>query len=169
MWACLATLATLAIEVPRALQLMSSVGLISTVLLVTGLICVARRVPGARIFVLAWLALLIGGSLLALRNFGLIPSNFVTVNAMQIGSAMEMQLLSLGLAARFNQLKRLQEKAQKQALAAALQQEKVLEQRVAERTEALAEANARLEAQAMQDPLTGLADDLARQMGSFRL
>lgn len=164
-WACLAalaTLATLAIEVQRALQLMSIVGLITTVvLLVSGLICVARRVPGARIFVLAWLALLIGGTLLALRNFGLIPSNFVTVNAMQIGSAMEMLLLSLGLAARFNQLKRLQEEAQKQALAAALQQEKVLEQRVAERTEALAEANARLEAQAMQDPLTGLANRTA--------
>jgi diguanylate cyclase (GGDEF)-like protein len=160
--AALATLATLAIEVQRALQLMSIVGLITTVLLlVSGLVCVARRVPGARIFVLAWLALLIGGSLLALRNFGLIPSNFVTVNAMQIGSAMEMLLLSLGLAARFNQLKRLQEEAQKQALAAALEQEKVLEQRVVERTMALAEANARLEAQAMQDPLTGLANRTA--------
>lgn len=164
-WACLAalaTLVTLVIDVQRALQLMSGVGLITTVLLlVGGLICVARRVPGARIFVLAWLALLIGGTLLALRNFGLIPSNFVTVNAMQIGSAMEMLLLSLGLAARFNQLKRLQEEAQKQALAAALQHEKVLEQRVAERTEALAEANARLEAQALQDPLTGLANRTA--------
>jgi len=160
--AALATLATMIIEVQRALQLMSIVGLITTVvLLVSGLICVVRRVPGARIFVLAWLALLIGGTLLALRNFGLIPSNFVTLNAMQIGSAMEMLLLSLGLAARFNQLKRLQEEAQKQALAAALQQEKVLEQRVAERTEALAEANARLEAQAMQDPLTGLANRTA--------
>lgn len=161
-WACLAALATLAtllIEVQQALQLMSSVGLITTVLLlVSGLICVLKRVPGARIFVLAWLALLIGGTLLALRNFALIPSNFITVNAMQIGSAMEMLLLSLGLAARFNQLKRLQEKAQKQALAAALHQERVLELRVAERTEALAEANAQLEAQAMQDPLTGLAN-----------
>jgi diguanylate cyclase (GGDEF)-like protein len=160
--AALATLATLLIEVQRALQLMSSVGLITTVLLLgSGLICVVKRVPGARIFVLAWLALLVGGSLLALRNFALIPSNFITVNAMQIGSAMEMLLLSLGLAARFNQLKRLQEEAQKQALAAALQQERVLEQRVAERTEALAEANARLEAQTMQDPLTGLANRTA--------
>ena len=160
--AALATLATLLIEVQLALQLMSIVGLVSAVvLLLTGVICVARRVPGARIFVLAWLALLIGGSLLALRNFALIPSSFITINAMQIGSAMEMLLLSLGLAARFNKLKRLQEEAQKQALAAALQQEKVLEQRVAERTEALAEANARLAAQAMQDPLTGLANRTA--------
>jgi diguanylate cyclase (GGDEF)-like protein len=160
--AALATLGTLLIEVQLALQLMSIVGLITTVvLLVSGLICVAKRVPGAQIFVLAWLVLLIGGTLLALRNFGMIPSNFITVNAMQIGSAIEMLLLSLGLAARFNQLKRLQEEAQKQALAAALQQEKVLEQRVAERTEALADANARLAVQAMQDPLTGMANRTA--------
>ncbi len=160
--AALATLVTLLIDVQRALQLMSIVGLITClVLLVSGLICVAKRVPGARIFVLAWLALLVGGTLLALRNFALIPSNFVTLNAMQVGSAMEMLLLSLGLAARFNQLKRLQEETQRLALAAALHQEQVLEQRVTERTEALAEANARLEAQAMQDPLTGLANRAA--------
>ncbi len=60
--------------------------------------------------------LLAGGMLLALRNFSLIPSTFLTVNAMQIGSAMEMLLLSLGLAARFNELKRLKESAQQQAL-----------------------------------------------------
>lgn len=164
-----ATLATLVADGQRALQLMSVIGLVTTlVLFVTGILCVMRRIPGSLIFVLAWLMLLVGGMLLALRNFSLIPSNFLTVNAMQIGSAMEMLLLSLGLAARFNELKRLKESAQQQALrsqkqmlVSLLQQEKVLEQRVTERTDALAKANARLEMLAMLDPLTGLANRTA--------
>jgi diguanylate cyclase (GGDEF)-like protein len=84
---------------------------------------------------------------------------------MQIGSAVEMLLLSLGLAARFNELKRLKEQAQLQALSsqkqvvqALVHQERVLALRVAERTEELAAANKRLELLAMQDPLTGLGN-----------
>ena len=42
-----------------------------------------------------------------------------------------------------------------------MQQEKILEKRVSERTEALARANAQLELLAMQDPLTGLANRTA--------
>jgi len=171
-WAWIAMIATLTIlvlPVQLALQLMSLVGLITTlVLFFAGTLCVIRRVPGSAIFVIAWLMLLIGGMLLALRNFGVIPSNFLTVNAMQIGSAMEMLLLSLGLAARFNEMKRLKEQAQKEALLAQrqvvrslMQQEKILEKRVSERTEALAQANAQLELLAMQDPLTGLANRTA--------
>jgi len=164
--AMLATLATLFIPIQPALQLMSITGLLTTIVLfVAGTVCVIKGIPGARIFVVAWLMLLVGGMLLALRNFGLIPSNFVTVNAMQIGSAVEMLLLSLGLAARFNELKRLKEQAQLQALSAQKQvvqalvhQERILALRVAERTEALADANKRLEQLAMQDPLTGLGN-----------
>lgn len=164
--AMLATLATLFIPIQPALQLMSITGLLTTLVLFTaGILCVIKGIPGARIFVIAWLMLLVGGMLLGLRNFGLIPSNFVTVNAMQIGSAVEMLLLSLGLAARFNELKRLKEQAQLQALSAQKQvvqalvhQERILALRVAERTEALADANKRLEQLAMQDPLTGLGN-----------
>jgi diguanylate cyclase (GGDEF)-like protein len=164
--AMLVTLAILFIAVQPALQLMSIVGLATTlVLFTTGIVCVIKGIPGARIFVIAWLMLLVGGMLMALRNFGLIPSNFITINAMQIGSAVEMLLLSLGLAARFNELKRLKEQAQLQALSAQKQvvqglvhQERILALRVAERTEELAAANKRLELLAMQDPLTGLGN-----------
>lgn len=100
--------------------------------------------------------LLCGAALLALRNFALIPSNFFTLHAMQIGSMLEMILLSFALAARFNAHKRLREES--------LQlQERKLEQRVAERTEELATANRRLQALALQDPLTGLANRNALQ------
>lgn len=163
------TVATLLLPVQLALKCMSITGLTSTLLLLgCGLGCVISRVPGARIFVLAWGMLLLGAVLLALRNFDLLPTTFLTTNAMQIGSALEMLLLSFGLAARFNELKRQKEQAQVQALAAQQQvvwalreQERILERRVTERTEALADANERLRALALKDPLTGLANRAA--------
>jgi diguanylate cyclase (GGDEF)-like protein len=153
----LAVLATLLLPVQRALQTMSLTGLtVTLMLLLTSFVCVGYRVPGARLFALAWMMLLAGAVLLALRNFAIIPSNFLTLYSMQIGSGLEMILLSFALAARFNELKRQRE--------AALQHnERVLEQRVAERTQALEEANQRLSEQAMRDPLTGLANRTALQ------
>jgi diguanylate cyclase (GGDEF)-like protein len=145
------------LPVQNALQTMSLTGLLVTLtLLITSFVCVGYKVPGARLFALAWMMLLSGAVLLALRNFALIPSNFLTLYAMQIGSGLEMILLSFALAARFNELKRQKE--------AALQlNEKVLAQRVAERTEALETANRRLRDMALQDPLTGLANRTALQ------
>jgi diguanylate cyclase (GGDEF)-like protein len=153
----LAVPATLMLPVQRALQTMSLTGLtVTLMLLLTSFVCVSYRVPGARLFALAWMMLLTGAVLLALRNFAIIPSNFLTLYSMQIGSSLEMILLSFALAARFNELKRQRE--------AALQNsERVLEQRVAERTQALEEANQRLSEQAMRDPLTGLANRTALQ------
>jgi len=153
----LAVLATLLLPVQTALQTMSLTGLIVTLtLLLTSFVCVGYRVPGARLFALAWLMLLSGAVLLALRNFALIPSNFITLYAMQIGSGLEMILLSFALAARFNELKRQRE--------AALQlNEQILAKRVTERTLALELANQRLSELALQDPLTGLANRTALQ------
>lgn len=150
-------LATLLLPVQQALQLMSASGVsVCALLLSVAFVSVKNRVPGAGFFALAWTMLLCGAALLALRNFALIPSNFFTLHAMQIGSMLEMILLSFALAARFNAHKRLREQSLQQ-------QERQLEQRVAERTEELAAANQRLQAMAMQDPLTGLANRNALQ------
>ncbi|VXC09517.1 Diguanylate cyclase (GGDEF) domain-containing protein [Pseudomonas sp. 8Z] len=153
----LAVVATLLLPVQRALQTMSATGLIVTLmLLITSFVCIGYRVPGARLFALAWLLLLSGAVALALRNFALVPSNFFTLYAMQIGSGLEMILLSFALAARFNAHKRQRE--------AALQDsERTLEKRVTERTEALEQANQRLRQLALEDPLTGLANRNALQ------
>jgi diguanylate cyclase (GGDEF)-like protein len=117
---------------------------------------------------LAWGVLLLGGMLMALRNFGLLPTHFLTLHGMQIGSALEMLLLSFALADRFNQIKLEKAQAQSQTLAAqqqlllSLQQhERELEQRVDERTAALAVANERLREMALHDTLTGLANRAA--------
>lgn len=149
--ACLAGLIGVGL-LPRhlALQLMDVVGLATCLsLLACAVTCAYRRVPGARLFMLAWAFLLVGASIFALRNLGIIPSNAFTLYGIQAGSALEMLLLSFALAARFNTLKRQREKAQAQLVASLKTQEAILEKRVAERT-------AELEEMARQDTLTGL-------------
>ena len=126
-----------------------------------GLDATLRRVPAARIFLAAWLLLQCATVLLALRITGLLPANPLTSNALLLGSALQMLLLSFALAARLNALKRERSAAQAQSLQALQEQEQILERRVAERTEALAAANARLRELAMRDPLTGLANRMA--------
>jgi diguanylate cyclase (GGDEF)-like protein len=135
------------------------------VALTVGIISYRRGFPGARYFLLAWTILLFGSISLAARNFGLLPTNFITVNGFQIGSSIEMLLLSFALADRINVLKREKAladarllRAQQENIAALKESELMLEKRVAERTCELAEANARLESLSRQDPLTGLGN-----------
>jgi diguanylate cyclase (GGDEF)-like protein len=150
---------------------------------VTGLlfpfIAVAGGVQGlrrgrrsARFFLLAWGILLVGTAMLAARNLGLVPTTGLTRYAMQIGSALEMLLLSFALAERITDLRRGKETAEQSAVRArremvdALRRTEVeLEQRVEARTQELKALNRelssqreRLEVEARRDPLTGLAN-----------
>lgn len=130
-------------------------------------------------FCLAWTSAFIGVSVLSLGKFGLLPSNYWTENAGQIGMITMMALFSFALASRFNREKELRLKAQSSALhnerlARKTQEEllksraqatKRLEQKVAERTETLEQAlseleqvNQRLEVMSTTDALTNLAN-----------
>ena len=140
--------------------------------LLLGFAALRQGQPGARFFVLAWLSLLLGMMVLALHNLGILPSNLLTTNAMLIGSALEMVLLSVALGDRINSIQRAQDAAQQQALAdnqrmlvALRESELALESRVLQRTRALEQANQALqdsqvllEQQASHDDLTGLAN-----------
>lgn len=142
------------------------------VAVVSGVVSLRSGNPGARFFLLAWLALLLGVALMGLRNMALIPTNFVSVNGIQIGSAFEILLLSFALADRIQYLRREKDAATAAALISEKarvedleQSEHLLEERVAERTRELAEANLRLQESearmtnlAQHDPLTGLAN-----------
>ena len=92
---------------------------------IAGVVCLRKNVAAARFYLIAWIFLLAGILVLSLRNFGILPSNFITEYAVQIGSAMEVILLSLGLADRINIMKKERFVAQQQALAA---QEEIVRQ-----------------------------------------
>ncbi|QDQ27744.1 response regulator [Chitinimonas arctica] len=121
------------------------------VVLAAGVRCLWLRQRSAAYFVLAFSCLLLAATMTGLRSFGLLPTNFITVNGMQFGSALEMLLLAFALADRFNAIRLDKEKAQAEALAVnrelveTLQSsEKLLEERVTQRTYQLSEANERL-------------------------
>jgi diguanylate cyclase (GGDEF)-like protein len=128
--------------------------------------------PGARFFLLAWSALLLGAAVLPLHNLGVLPANVFNRHGLMLGSAIEMLLLSIALADRINTAHREKEAALAQAaesdfarLEVLKASEAELEHRVRLRTLELEEANRRLlenerllEFRANHDALTGLAN-----------
>jgi len=149
-WCVIAILSVFLLPVLPALIIMDITALGAAVLLLScGITCLRMRVPGAQLFVLAWLLLLTGAGSMALRNFGVLPSNFFTQYGIQIGSAFEMLILSFALAARFNKLKKQKEHAQTRMVETLRSQSRMLEEKVAQRTH-------ELEVMATTDTLTGL-------------
>ncbi|RYE11696.1 MAG: histidine kinase, partial [Rickettsiales bacterium] len=72
----------------------------------------------AIIFFLAWSTLLTGAMIFLLKDYGLLPYNNYTSYSVQLASAVEMALLSIGLADRINIYKKEKEQSQVQALSA---------------------------------------------------
>jgi diguanylate cyclase len=118
-------------------------------ILAGGLITLYQGFRPARYFMIAWSALLTGMMLYTFKTFGLLPANFLTEYAIQIGSAFEAILLSLAMAARLRLLTRENQRIQ-------AQMNLKLEQRVSERTAELEVVNRKLEELSSTDGLTGL-------------
>jgi two-component system, sensor histidine kinase LadS len=124
--------------------------------LTVGLVAMQRRVASAHIYVVAWALLLVGGIIMALNKIHLLPRNLLTDYAIQLGSLLEVLLLSFALAERINRERQLRHQAQHAALETQRRANEELEQRVQERTVALEEANLKLRELSDTDQLTGL-------------
>ncbi|APV50095.1 hypothetical protein BWI17_10605 [Betaproteobacteria bacterium GR16-43] len=108
-----------------------------------GLIRFRRGFKPAAYYLIAFFAVFVGGGLMVARNFGL-PASLFTDYGVQIGSALEVVLLSMGLGDRINTLRREKEQAQGEA-------------KERERTSLLLqESEERMRYQAQHDPLSGL-------------
>jgi len=102
----------------------------------------------ARYFLIAWVSFLLGIISFILKDLGFLPFNDLTRFAMTIGSAVEVVLLSFGLADKINVFREEKELSQAKAIAMAkenelfvLNQNVDLERKVTERTHALQETN----------------------------
>jgi len=76
------------------------------ILFIASLITTIRGSRPARYILLGFLGLFFGITLFVLKTFGVLPSNFITVWGLQIGSTLIVVFLALGLADRINTLRR---------------------------------------------------------------
>jgi len=99
------------------IQLCMNMLIVTVVLnLFAGLLSWYKGVHVARFYTIAWLAVTAGFSMLALNNTGILPSNFLTENAAQIGAAIEVTLLSMAFGSFFTEERKAKSKAQTQLL-----------------------------------------------------
>lgn len=106
-----------------------------------------QKFKPARFFIIAFVFLIISVFLFVLKNAGLLPSNPITNYGLQIGSALEVLLLTLAVIDKFNQFRidsfnRLQELNDLKTKA-----NKELEEKVEERTTQISEQKVVLESQ----------------------
>lgn len=109
-----AVVMTLAVSMPYglALRMATLLALLFTVSIFTaGLYAWWRGLRVARWFIIAWTAFLLGGLVNTLMVLGFLPNVFLTMYASQLGSALEVALLSLALADRINSLREQQAQA----------------------------------------------------------
>ena len=120
------------------------------------IVVLRRGYKPARLFLLAWSAFLLGTGMFAAIAFDLLPKMFITEYGVQIGSALEMLLLSVALGYRYASLRNENERVVREA-------KEQLEHKVEQRTmelrstlEQLEDAHTRLRETSQRDSLTGL-------------
>jgi signal transduction histidine kinase len=125
--------------------------LVSGFLLTEAIIIYRMGYRPAKFFLIAWTTFLTGIFIFILKDFEVFPYNTFTRYTMPIGSALEVMLLSFGLADRINSLKKEKEESQAKALSALKENEKIvkgqnvmLETKVKERTNELELSNKEL-------------------------
>lgn len=73
-------------------------------MLLLGVVSMMLGSRPARFYVIAWSSFLCGSVVFLLKTFGVLPHTFLTQNGWQIGSLLEMILLSMTLSTRMNEL-----------------------------------------------------------------
>lgn len=112
--------------------------------LVAGLWAWKCKIPAAKFYTIAWLGYIAGGLLATLRNSGTLPMSMITTHGAEVGSVIEVVLISLALAERYRKYRKEKEAATKRALEIQEEANKNLDQKVKERTVKLQEANEEL-------------------------
>ena len=123
---------------------------------IASIVVLRKGYKPAQLFLLAWAMFLLGTTVFTLVAFGILPKTLFTEYGVQIGSALEMLLLSIALGHRYGALRN-----ENQRITGEANQQ--LERKVAQRTQEvrhalvqLEEAHARLHDSSRRDGLTGL-------------
>lgn len=121
--------------------------------LLTAMQCARAGVRSAYLFLVAWGFYFCGAILFSLKSFGVLPGNFITNWSIQIGAFALLVLFSIAVQDRINRERKEKYKAQQVALEnqqklveSLKESERVLEEKVKDRTKELFNKNASLRA-----------------------
>ena len=127
-------------QIPALMLAQIGILLMAIYFLITGVVVLRKGYQPAKFYLVAWSSLIVGFIAAILETVNILPVMYY-INSMQIGSAIEVTLLSFALADRINLYKKQREEAQAEALKAAQQQAEliqkqniILEEKVTERT-----------------------------------
>lgn len=124
-------------------------------IIIATVVMLRRGYRPARLFLIAWALFLSGTAAFTLLAFGVLPQNFWTQNGVQIGSAMELLLLSLALGSRYASLReaniRIVQETNEKLERGLIDRTRELRTTMAQ----LGEANVKLREYSQRDPLTG--------------
>lgn len=135
---------------------MVSVAVLALFSLVVAVPLAINGMVEARFYLISWGAMIAGGLILALSKAGMLPQNTFTDNGLQVGTIVEVILLSLAMANRINIERRRRYHAQGTALRVQKEANENLEKKVQERTKELEELNDKLDKISRTDALTGV-------------
>jgi diguanylate cyclase (GGDEF)-like protein len=113
------TLCTIFFPFSVMVQVTNGYLILTEIVLLSSALAVLRRgFRAARFYLAAWVILLPGGIVFGLLNFGLVPSNQFTRNAMSFGAFLEIVFLFLAIVDRYLLLRRESEIMQRERLEA---------------------------------------------------
>lgn len=125
-------------------------------IITASLVMLHRGYKPARLFLLAWSLFLLGTTAFTLLAFGTLPQSFWTQYGVQIGSALELLLLSLALGKRYANLRedniRIVQETNERLERSMIDRTRELRTTMAQ----LGEANVQLREYSRRDPLTGI-------------
>ena len=121
---------------------------------VLAMLLARRKILGARIFAVAYTLHAAAILPVVLLLFGVLPPNIITLYGWQAETLIHVLLLHSAMLWRVRKNEEEHFRVQKQALAASLEAERQLETRVSERTQALTDAQRRLEAALVSEQRT---------------
>jgi two-component system NtrC family sensor kinase len=110
--------------------------LVSIYMLSTAIYVLKRGFAPAKFFLIAWVVFLLGIVIYIMKDLEVLPFNNFTRYIMQIGSGLEVILLSFALADRINILRKEKEESQAQSLAISKENERIIREQniILERT-----------------------------------
>ena len=122
--------------------------LLGIVSIVAGLAALKKGYAPAKFYLVGFGVYMLGLMIFIIAGLNALPPNEITLNSLQFGSAGEVVMLSFALGAKMNILQKEKDKAKEQAILASLENEKlvreqnsILEEKVIQRTDELAQKN----------------------------